>query len=1008
MSNSIYAPNYTGPKIHVTSELDYSQNETQYDNQTMQLPQQQGYYQGNGQALVIPQEQNQDGCNSKSIDILASLLEESNEKRNQQEIKINQLSYDLTKLTNQLQNQKRSTIYTIISQDGNLYFSNGYAVPDFLCPDFIKFIVWVTVEYINIERFLAIGLYEKYSEKVIFLTEKELTNESVLKKFRIITGERIEINGIADSKIIKALNHYLLQKTKENEEIIIPKTAGWNLEKKKFYYMQTGDIFESILKNKFSGHPIVKRELSQESYKEVDSCPFPRRFQNTLWEVTLFGSVIHSLLSSFGFKKFFGVWLYDDVRSQDFINGYLKIWHEYIPEGDAGSTRELKELFNESKDELVVIREHMPSATSKSNIERILHCLETGCEFSKGVSIDSTPIFITKSYEIFQKQDLTVFPFLFREDDTFDTMDISCHIISPYLKWFEERFSNGVLQRIQFMNDTYKISKEHADLPFIKLFLTIKVLIQDYHLYQKNPNANEMEIDIIESETQIVEFIQYVSNFNNLSAIETVQECLKDAYNNEKIVMKAIDDVNYDDLHCSLIYDRNFYTYISVTMLESLLNKRKGLYKSAVKNIVQRLVNDDMLETERNGEGRIRADIKVSIPRGCGRNQNRFYKFKPGVLLNESGYLIGTTPKINNSKSIVLGVDQYGYEIYYPYLDTSNMHITVTGVTGSGKTTLVHKIVYQICKLDVPCLLLDYSQSFNKSLSEPEWIEIIDIADFPINPLARRQFIDSLETVDDCALRSVDILEKVFQLKPKDVDYILDILYAILKENKIPNFDTIYRKIREKEVEDILRQKSEKPKTQNKSQFNEFKGLCNKEIFTKTSKTWDEFLSDKAKLKVVQMDKLGKDTAALLTDLLLLDLIDWKEKQTTETTKKMVLWLDEIQNLTPAEDMIGVLLREMRKFGIGVIAISQAFHDMTKKMQTSLQQAALKLYFRQDAKGARKFANNEAEALTELEMRRLAKEVRDLPNGDFYAVGQFLDVNGNICDKQCRKVYRKD
>ncbi|MCM1236330.1 MAG: hypothetical protein NC489_40125 [Ruminococcus flavefaciens] len=916
----------------------------------------------------------------------------------QQVIDLTQENKLLISELNKAKKQKATTTCDIVLQDKVLNLRHGYELYP-LCADFLTFAVWVTVE--NVEknsRFMAVGILE---EKIIFLKFKDLQNDTALKQLRVETGFRMEINGKSDSQIYKALNPYLIEKANDNEEILIPQKAGWDLKKKIFISIRQDELFRTVLKSEFPNHPLVRRELSimtlDENQRLKTNHAFSSIHKQILWEVFVFAAVSRSLLVQAGVQDFFGLWIYDNDQAHAFKRSYLTIWKDYIPEADAGSIIELKRLFADSKDEIIVIRDRTHSKRAEENMKRIVDCISTNSEFAANVPIDSLPVFVSKDYSIFQDEKLTVFPLLFSDDDTFKISKNFRFKMFLYLQWCEENFSL-VQELLSLVSHVYEIDQENREVPLLKTFIMVETLLSAYDCDEETiysviyePDKLFDLLDLKDIEQTCTESIQKVITYNQLSALELVRLHLKKAYNSKQLRISAIDQIyEQKELQNTIIYDRNFFVYIAVQTFEKLLSQ--SWYPYVAKNLIKRLVDDDILETERNGEGKRRADIKASIPRGCGRNQNRFYKFKPGILLNESGYLIGTTPKLEQNACIKLGKDEYGYNIFYPYQNAQNFHITVTGISGSGKTFTTYGLVYQLCREGIPCLLLDYSNSYDENALNHELTDVIDIRKFPVNPFERRMKRDTFsESCDECAWRGMEILSKVLNLKDHDRDIVFSALKELLEESECANFDLLFEKIKDQDLD-------------KGSKLGKIRGLCNKEIFHYSILEWDQFFNDDAKLKIIKMDSLSTDDAVLLTNILLLDFIDWQTKF-GNAGKQVMLWLDEIQNLAPAEEMVSRLFREMRKFGLGIIAVSQSVYSMSSKMQAALQQSALKLYFRQDGRGARRFASEEAD--TESEKKRLSKDLKTLPRGDFYAVGDFMDVNGDILNMQRRKVYHK-
>lgn len=888
-------------------------------------------------------------------------------------------------LRTKLQNRTSTGIFRIAEQNGGLLLYNNFTYC-LLSTAFIGFVVWVKIEEIGrpVRRVLAIEV----KGQVRFFQEQELESGRVLPKLRIQSQERLEVQNVSDRKIAAALNEYLLQQAGENEGLVIPATAGWDSVDKKFYYMGQEEIFREIMEQMFPAHPLLKREFSEVVQNGIIYPFADGKMQNTLWELALFGSVLRSVLVENGVLEWFGVWIQGDRRGNDFIHNFLEIWHSYIPKATMENLKDVKKMLRVCRDEpLLLLLEK--SSRSESNRKKMTRCLTSGQEFSGNIPVLVLPVFTGYDYGFFQQdEELAVFPFFLHDDFQPGQVAAACQMIPKYIRWCEENYT--LLQVIikEIYHGNSYASEEFSVLPVL---LVIKAIVFAYHefCYDKVVSVAEV-LKFMENygAEECRGFLEWIKRFNGQSALAKVSGIFAEEYNAGRLQIRNRIKLSVSQIKDSLIFDLDGSVYVDKDFFEQMVGRYYS--KSICHTIIKNLVDEDVIYTEKNGTGRVRADLRRAMPKGNG-NEGRFYRFKEGTLLNEAGYILGTQMKESIGKYISIGKDDVGFEIHFDIQKVMNRHITVTGITGSGKSSFAFSLGKSVCDMGIHCILFDYSGSFHQEWIDEGVVEAISVKDFPVNPMCLRQYAGGKsESFAEAAKRVSTMFGKVLKLNSGDEAIVCEALSVLYTKRSKADLANLLMEIFSQEIAEkssLYRlQKLRLPEGQDGEQ-------------------WGDFLAGIPRLKVIQMDGMPMKDAVTLTEFFLLDLISWYRNPRTRK-QEMMLWLDEIQNLSADEGMpVDTLLREMRKYGLGVIAISQAFHTMAGSMQLALQQAATKFYFRQDSKGARKFASDQAD--TEAERRKLSREAKVLPAGEFFAVGDFVDVNGDTCNSQCWHVYPK-
>lgn len=963
------------------------------------------------------------GGQNQTVENLAGVIalqEETNARQNAENESLRQENQNLHQqnqaLITKLQSRLATGVFQITEQNGVLYLFNHFC-SYFLSSALIGFVVWVRVQEkdASIKRVLAVEV----KGTVRVFKEQELAGEKILSKLRIQSEERLEIEKVSDKKIASALKTYLIKKAKENEEITIPATAGWDSETEKFVRMEHDEIFREIMEQMFPAHPLLKREFASAVQKKVTHPFEDGKMQNTLWELALFGSVLRSVFVKNGVLQWFGVWIQNDKKGNEFVRNFLKIWHTYFPQAYVENSKEVKTALVDCKDEPVLFILEK-SSRAESNREKLTKCLSSGQEFANGIPVLALPVFMGDDYGLFQNdEELVVFPFFLHDDFQDGQVQLACQMIPAYIWWCEE---NQALLELIIEGICYGDRYQSEDFSILPVLFAIKAIVFAYCKFCQGKTVSKLDIFEFMQEKGVKEcraLLEWIKAFNEEPALEKVRGMFVSEYNEGKLQIRSRKTMSETQIQSSLIFDSDGSFYIDKDFFEQIVGRHFS--KSICHSIIKNLVTEGVIFTEKNGVGRVRADLRRTVPKGSG-NERRFYRFKAGTLLNAAGCLIGTQTRQNISEYISLGKDDVGFDVFWDLKNAMNRHLTITGISGSGKSSYAFSLARNFCEKGIPCIFFDYSGSCRQEWQDEELVEFIDVQDFPVNPLYLRQYTDGQkESVAECAKRVSAMLGKVLKLSLAEEKVIYESLSSLytkkseanLAESEkgvrlsLPDGKIVYEavmsfRIKKPELsfanllkEIMSRGVAEKSPLHRLKQWNIPKG--------KRGKQWGDFLGDSPKLVVITMENMPMKEAVDLTEWFLLDLISWYRASRAERPEIMI-WLDEIQNLSADEGMpVDTLFREMRKYGIGIMAISQAFHTMTNSMQLALQQAALKIYFRQDAKGARKFASDQAD--TEAERKRLSREAKMLSVGEFFAVGGLMDVNGDVCNSQCWHVY---
>lgn len=330
---------------------------------------------------------------------------------------------------------------------------------------------------------------------------------------------------------------------------------------------------------------------------------------------------------------------------------------------------------------------------------------------------------------------------------------------------------------------------------------------------------------------------------------------------------------------------------------------------------------------------------------GCDIKQNI------SVNSQEESDLISTT---GLPEQILLGTDKSGREVYWRFQDAVNRHLIIFGSSGNGKTYAIQCILAELARKNLNTMVLDYSQSFVPNEILPpvatyfpdEQQHFVVEQPLPINPLTRQsqQFGEKIlkESPVNVADRITDIFKKAFNLGTQQVNTLRDAVSTCLQQSDATTLQNI------EDILDTFRDDGRHSKSTVDSLQSHVHNFVLTNPFTepKDNTGWEWIYGATPPCNhVFQMANIAPLFAAGIIEFVLWDLFFYTQRSGNPSCPSIVV-LDEIQNLSlQAGSPVDRILREGRKFGIGLIAATQSFSGV-KSALSVLNQAACKLYFR--------------------------------------------------------------
>lgn len=301
---------------------------------------------------------------------------------------------------------------------------------------------------------------------------------------------------------------------------------------------------------------------------------------------------------------------------------------------------------------------------------------------------------------------------------------------------------------------------------------------------------------------------------------------------------------------------------------------------------------------------------------------------------------------------ILLGVNKSGQPVYWRFRDGVNRHLIIFGSSGNGKTYAIQCLLAELARKQLNTMVLDYSQSFTPSEILPPVTpyfpeseqHIVVAKPLPINPLTR-QTLTQLHTDEPPYLvagRVTDIFKKIFNLGTQQVNILQDAVIECLEKYPQTTFQHV-----EQMLEDF-RDDGKHNKNSLETLQSHIRSFLRTKPFTEPCDDagWEKLYNMfPACNHVFQLASIPDIFAAGIIEFVLWDLF-FHAQRNGSTQHPSIVVLDEIQNLSlQSGSPVDKILREGRKFGMGLIAATQSFSGVKQSLST-LNQAACKLYFR--------------------------------------------------------------
>ena len=390
--------------------------------------------------------------------------------------------------------------------------------------------------------------------------------------------------------------------------------------------------------------------------------------------------------------------------------------------------------------------------------------------------------------------------------------------------------------------------------------------------------------------------------------------------------------------------------------------------------------------------------LSVELPRQLGKTSHNTVTH-PVQSVPTVPAAPASTPLSTHTPAVVrllLGNDNRGQEIFWEYgdPDLENRHMLIFGASGSGKTYAIQCLLLEMAKQRHHAAIIDYTDGFLPSKLDPVFVEraaphthVLVQQPFPINPFQRLSREEPgigqlLEQPHNVASRVADVFCSVYNVGDvqrgaltRQIEHGLsspthfgleELLHALEADSNAP--PTLALKISE-----LVKQKP-------------FSG--------EQGSGWKQIFEGNSLMHILQLVNISKDMQRLIAEFALWDFFAYAARNGSKDIPLPVV-LDEVQNLDHRSDRaIDKLLREGRKFGVGMILATQTISNFDKEERSRLFQCANKLFFKPAETERKEFAQILADVSPTRNRDEWIVELGKLGKGECWAIGPHRTTDG--------------
>ncbi|MFC1696909.1 ATP-binding protein [Nanoarchaeota archaeon] len=318
--------------------------------------------------------------------------------------------------------------------------------------------------------------------------------------------------------------------------------------------------------------------------------------------------------------------------------------------------------------------------------------------------------------------------------------------------------------------------------------------------------------------------------------------------------------------------------------------------------------------------------------------------------------------KINNNISIILGEDEKGGLVLWNPLSQANQHLVTVGMSGTGKTTALRTILYQLEKQSVPLIIFDLHDDFQAQ-------KTINFSDITINPLE----LDGL-TPKEKAIEFAYICKRIFGLGDQQENKLREAIIYCYQKKGIDLLDKNTYNIAPPTLKDINDHLEENRDGKTiDTLLGRVKFFHRIELFMKETRCpFNEMFKGSTVIKLIEFSD-NPDLQTALCEIFLNKLL-FTVKKSGQSSLRAYCVIDEAHILDDGKDSyrspLVKIAREARKYGLGLILASQMPKDFSKSV---LHNTATIMTLKFNAKEEAKAVSEQMYGLTETDILNLGE-----------------------------------
>jgi len=328
--------------------------------------------------------------------------------------------------------------------------------------------------------------------------------------------------------------------------------------------------------------------------------------------------------------------------------------------------------------------------------------------------------------------------------------------------------------------------------------------------------------------------------------------------------------------------------------------------------------------------------------------------------LNAEQFLSEEDELTDGGKGIFIGQDkEFNDSLYWnPQVTAAvqNPHMMIVGESGSGKTYAVQCLIAELAQREIPSVIFDYGQGFELETLDPVFRKYVGIHEYRVgedgialNPL--QIFPKDVKGPASVATRLSDVFDAVYHLGHIQRKVLIEAILSTFEKSGITTEKPSTWKTVAPTFAQLQQTLDELAADKQYANAKNAVGLAARlttffmlSSFGVTGRpwSWEAIVTDQHRVHILQFRGLEGKTQKVTVEVLLWHLFFYL-KSHGQGQLRLYCVLDEAHHLSFREGgPVDLLLREARKFGLGIIFASQQPEDFS---EVAFSNTASKLIF---------------------------------------------------------------